>query len=291
MRRTGFTLLEVLLSLAIAVLLLSAMYVAVNTHVRLSEAAREVTEHGTLARMVFARISGDILASLGPTPPDRSQSAAGTGGTTAGGGTGTGGVTGATGTTPAGGTTTPAAGAATTSLNGSVQFNLGVQGTADRLTLYVSRIPRDSRFLPEPMRGEIEPVSSDLRRVTYWLAGGTDAPFGLARQVVRLVTSDDQMSAVPPDVADESTYVLAEEVRGLSFSYFDGTSWRDSWDGTQPGADGSTPTGPPLAIAITIELAGGRVEGMTAETGTKRYRHVVPIPTANGATQQTTIGQ
>ena len=288
MRRPGFTLLEVLLSLAIAVLLLSAMYVAVNTHIRLSEAAREVTEHGTLARMVFARISGDILASLGPAAPDRSQAAAGSGTAAASTTSGTGTTTGAA---PTGGTTPTTGGTTTSSLTGNVQFNLGVQGTADRLTLYVSRVPRDPRFLPLAMQTEIEPVSSDLRRVTYWLAGGTDAPFGLARQVIRMVTSDDEMSAMPPDIPDEATYVLAEEVRALSFSYFDGTSWRDSWDGTQPGADGTTPMGPPLAIAITVELARGKAETTNGENGTKRYRHVVPIPTANGATQQTTTGQ
>lgn len=290
MKRGAFTLLEVLLALAIAVLLLSAMYVAVNTHVRLAEAAREVTEHATLARMVFARMSGDILASLGPVAPDRSQSAAGTGTTAATATTGTTAPT-TSGTTTAGSTTPTTGATTTTSLNGSVQFNLGVQGTADRLTLYVSRIPRDSRFLPEAMQTELEPVSSDLRRVTYWLAGGTDAPSGLARQVIRLVTSEDQMAAMPPDLADEGTYVIAEEVRSLSFSYFDGTSWLDTWDGTQPGSDGTTPMGPPLAIAILIELARGRVEGTNGENGTKRYRQVIPIPTANGATQQTTTGQ
>jgi len=44
-------------------------------------------------------------------------------------------------------------------------------------------------------------------------------------------------------------------VKTLTFSYFDGTDWQDSWDGTQLGSDGMTPVGAPLAIAITIGIA------------------------------------
>jgi hypothetical protein len=84
-------------------------------------------------------------------------------------------------------------------------------------------------------------------------------------------------------VPDEGSYVIADEVRSLTFRYFSGTDWTDTWDGTQPGADGATPMGPPAAIEITMGIA---VKG-SANNEVKPYRHVVTIPTANNPTLAT----
>ena len=81
--------------------------------------------------------------------------------------------------------------------------------------------------------------------------------------------------------------LIAEEVKSLNFRYYDGTSYQDTWDGTQPGADGKTPQGPPLAIEITMKIAVPGA-GPDGQPKLKTYRHVVPILTANGATQATT---
>jgi hypothetical protein len=99
------------------------------------------------------------------------------------------------------------------------------------------------------------------------------------------VTSDDA-GLSPPEVTDPlSKQILASEVKSLEFSYFDGTSWQDSWDGTTIGADDVTPIGPPVAIAITIGLAPRSAED-EEEVPLKYYRHVVAIPTANMQVQQ-----
>jgi hypothetical protein len=173
-----------------------------------------------------------------------------------------------------------------------VQFNLGVQGDTNRLTIYVSRVPSELLVTNDPTAsGAVLPTVSDLRRITYWLAGGSgDATAGLARQEVKVATSDDAINSMPPDIPDELTYVIAEEVKSLEFQYFDGTNWQTSWDGTALGSDGMTPMGPPLAIQIKVGISpkNGDPDNL------KYYRHVVTIPTANGstvATQQTTTGQ
>jgi hypothetical protein len=130
------------------------------------------------------------------------------------------------------------------------------------------------------------PIASDVRRIAYWLAGNGDG--GLARQELLLATSDDA-SNVPPNIPDEATLVIAPEVKTLTFSYFDGTDWQDSWDGTQPGSDGVTPIGAPLAIAITIGIAPqGSATGLGTAQKLKTYRHVVAIPTANFVAAQAT---
>jgi hypothetical protein len=107
------------------------------------------------------------------------------------------------------------------------------------------------------------------------LEGGGDAPLGLARQEIRQATSDD-VTATPPD---DPALVIASEVVGLTFSYFDGSTWQDTWDGTTLGPDSQTPIGPPVAVAINLTIASADKQS------TKTYRRVVLIPTANGTVQ------
>lgn len=157
--------------------------------------------------------------------------------------------------------------------------------------LYLSRVPRELEPTPGADTADQPMALSDLRRVSYWLAGAADAPLGLARQEITAVTSDQAMADVPPNIPDDGSLVIAEEVKSLKFSYFDGTAWQDTWDGTAAGPDGSTPVGPPLAIAITIGISSaGSGSGTGSDQALKFYRHVVPIITANGATQLTTGG-
>jgi hypothetical protein len=141
------------------------------------------------------------------------------------------------------------------------------------LTLIISKVASDpAAGKPSDAAG---PVTSDLRQVTYWLADG-----GLARLELPVVTSDDAVNGNLPGGDDAKRLVIAPEVRNLTFGYFDGTSWQDSWDSTALGPDGITPQGSPRAISITIDLAFTRGNREQVRT----YRHVVAISTANGTT-------
>lgn len=285
--RDGFTLLEVLLAMAIGVLLLGALYGALRIQLHHAQAGRDVVDESALARALLSRIGNDVALSLAPVPAPSSATSSGA---TAGG---TAGSTGASGSTAgASGSSTGASASATSSspnatttaspsTSGTFVFGGGVQGSAGVLILYVSRVPSAS-LLP-PGDPQAAAPGADLRRVSYWLASG-----GLARQEVVLVTADDATANVPPNVPDEGGLVIADEVRNVTFSYFDGSAWQDSWDGTTPGADGVTPIGPPLAVAITLEVARPVSDGGEAQTRT--YRHVVAIPTAAGAGQPATTG-
>ena len=53
--RPGYTLLEVLLASAIGVLLMGALYVAMDVQLRHAQAGRELIEQGTLVRVDFPR--------------------------------------------------------------------------------------------------------------------------------------------------------------------------------------------------------------------------------------------
>ena len=296
-RRRGYTLLEILVASAIAVLLMAALYVTVELQLRHAQAGREVIEQSTLVRALMSRVSGDINSCIGPAMPASSSSSGQAAGTTAGAATGGTGATGSTsssggasgssasGSSSGGSTSSTSSSSSSVVVNNSVQVNL-IQGDAGQLTLTVSQWPRELNLSPDAA-ADVQPIVSDLRRITYWLAGGEGNALGLARQEMKLVTSDDASTLIPPNIPDEAAHVIAEEVKSLTFSYFDGSQWQDTWDSTQPGADGATPKGPPLAIAIVIGIPAPGAE-RTNSGNLKQYRHVVAIPSANGATQPNT---
>jgi prepilin-type N-terminal cleavage/methylation domain-containing protein len=267
--RQGYTLLEVLLSAAIAVILLGGLYVAMRVQLRSAQDSRDVVEQGSLVRSLVARLASDMSGNLRAAP----QPASGSGATSSGGSsTATSSGDSSTGST----TSTPSA----TNSGIAVAFNLGVQGDSSRVSLYVSRPVRPpSTTGVEAADAELQPGMCDLRRITYWMVLGSGTAGGLARQEVRTVTADDAMSALPPDVPDQESFIVAPEVKGLTFKYFDGTEWRDEWDGTAAGADGSTPLGPPAAIAFEMSVA------LPGATGERMIRHVVALQCANGPAQ------
>jgi prepilin-type N-terminal cleavage/methylation domain-containing protein len=296
-RRPGFTLMEVILATTLAVLLLSALYVAVDMQLGYAQMSRDVVEESTLSRSIFARMDDDashVVTLCDPArfrpvdPPNASGGQGMNSGSPMSQGTGanqtanTGQSTGqSTGTTSGTGSGTDSG----TTTN--VVVPLGVMGDSQTLHLFVSNLPREiysSGFsFTSNDDGNTPPVSSDLRRISYWLVGGA----GLARQEVPLVTSDDALQNLPPGVDDEASFIIADEVRDLSFQYWDGNEWQDSWDSTEMGPDGLTPLGSPLAIGVTIAIAAPRAPGAPPGQETvKSYHHLLFVPTANGLTLQ-----
>lgn len=286
-QRAAFTLLEVLLATAIGAVLMAALYTAMSVQLRQARAARDIVEQGNLVRALMARIGNDISTNLGPmnivadaasnlaaASSSNAASSSSSGGTSNTSGNSTTNTTGNN--TGTGGNTNSSNGSAnpqTPTPGNQAIFNLGVQGDATHLTLYSSRVPREAiqTFDANP-----DPTNttgfSDLRRISYWLVDGG----GLARQEFLQVTSDDAINLVPPNIPNEAGYVIAEEVKSVTFSYFDGQAWQDTWDGTEVGSDLQTPIGPPVAIAITLGLV------LPGSPDVKNYRHVVYIPAANG---------
>jgi prepilin-type N-terminal cleavage/methylation domain-containing protein len=282
-RRPGFTLLEVLLATAIGLLLMAALYVAVDVQLRHAQHARDIVEEATLARALLARMGHDIMPALAPPLPTPTASSAGAAATASPTSGTTGGTTSSTPTSTA--TAAPTTGTAATGAS-TVLANIGIKGDATRLTVIVSRATRDLN-----LNLESPEIFSDQRLILYWLITGGDQPVGLARMEVKAVTSEEAAALLPPDVPDELSHLLAEEVKSLSFQYFNGTEWVESWDGTAAGSDGVTPMGPPAAVAILIGIqARGLVTTATGEPNLKFYRHVIAIPTANGTALTTTTG-
>ena len=230
----GFTLLELLLALAIGIILLAAVYVTVVNQVELTQAGRHAIEEGQLARKLLDRIYKDISGQLPPVLPTAAANNASAMGSSSGAsGSTTGGSAGATGTATASASTTTAA--------TNSPFNLGVQGDQSTIIISGCTVPKESLKPSVLQNGDIVPGISDQRVIMWWMA--TDG--GLARMEIKAVTSPDLLAAASPSVPDEQSHVFAKEVKSFEIQYFDGSSWIDTWDGTQPGQDGVTPWGRP----------------------------------------------
>ena len=303
-RRGGFTLLEVLLASALAVILMAALYVALDVQLRLADAGRESIEQATLTRAIVQRFENDLAGSVSPVAPavetGRSgQGGSGSGAGASGAGAAAAGASGAGASGAAAGTSgAGTSGAGTTGMEGeavtevvmsdTIPFQAGVIGASDRLTIFTVKVAGQGKNLDET--GEM-PTPADIRRVTYWASDK-----GLARQELPWLTSEQVINSTDPvaeDGKEESDYVIAEEVTRVQFEYWDGSAWSDTWDGRQTNADGKTLKGPPMAIRIHFWLnVPGPNPGETVE---KEFRHTVAVRSAAGPavpdTETTQTGQ
>ncbi|HEX3147104.1 MAG TPA: prepilin-type N-terminal cleavage/methylation domain-containing protein [Gemmataceae bacterium] len=292
-QRRGFTLLEVLLASALAVILMAALYVALDVQLRLADAGRESIEQATINRAITHRLEIDLSSGLGPVAPPIDNSAKnsakqlsgpgnGSSGAASGTANGSSGMSGsasasannsASAANSGSSTDTGAVTDATTS--DSIPFQAGVIGTADQLVIYAARVSGLGKDIDDT--GE-KTNPADARRVVYWL---TDK--GLARQEIPWITSQDLQNSTDPymeEGKEEKDYVIAEEVTKLQFEYWDGTSFTDTWDGRTLNTDGKTLKGPPMAIRVHFWL---KVPGPNpGEMIEKEFRHTVMIRSAAG---------
>jgi prepilin-type N-terminal cleavage/methylation domain-containing protein len=277
--RRGYTLLEVLLASVIALVLLGALYAALNLTLVRMDASRSAIVTNDLSRAVFNRMTTDIANTLGPLPP-KSGGDGMTGGasgsstsTTTATGTAT---TGATGTTATGSatTTTDTTSTAATSTTTNTPFGAGVVGTDKQATFFLSKVPTSLTDL-DVVAGSDVSLPSDMRRVTYYLASDNA---GLCRQEKPWVTADGVWNNTEPDRTDEASEVIAPEVKDITFEYYDGGTWQSTWDGSATDTDGVSLIGPPRAVRITLVLEFVGKNGPVQKT----VRQVIPIRAAVG---------
>ncbi len=248
--RPGYTLLEMTLALAISLIILGAIYEFLNRQITSAEVGRELVEESHLVRGILDKMAKDIVASLGAVDPQQLPDVS-----------------------------TDSVDALLQAETFTPLFNSGVDGTSNVLILSVSRVPIE---LLAPDKRQVDASTlkkvSDLRRTSYWFVDDGNTT-GLACQVLTGITSDE-FYIRPPDVGDIGPLIIAEEVRGLVFEYFDGVNWQATWSGNAFASDGQTPMGPPAAIKITLTVASK--DGLR----TRDYRRVVALPAGNNFLSQ-----
>jgi prepilin-type N-terminal cleavage/methylation domain-containing protein len=286
--RPGYTLLEVLIAMAISLLLLAALYAAVGYQVRQAQAGRDLLDRATVARAILGRIRDDILAatSLGDPARFRLQQQQQSSPSGSGSGSGSGaGASGAASGSAASGAGASASGSGSGSGSSStsppgvvVNLPLGVMGDSSSLHLFISKLP--SEVWPTT-NGDLPPPTSDLRRISYWIS--SDGKPGLCRNEIKVITSQDALNIALP-TGEPAQYMLSPEVHSIEFTYYDGTTWQESWDSTMLGPDNITPVGSPRAVAIKVGVRISEEKNKDGEHELKYYRHVVALASANGTT-------
>src|SRR5262249_10083630 len=82
--RPGYTLLEVILAIAIGLLIVAALYVALDVQIRYMHSGRNAVIEGQLARGLLTRITADIKLSMAMLPTDPTVTGAGSSGAAGG---------------------------------------------------------------------------------------------------------------------------------------------------------------------------------------------------------------
>ncbi len=184
----------------------------------------------------------------------------------------------------------------------------GVYGNQYQLQLDVSRSPRVEQYqqvLTEESATSITDIPSDLKTVTYFVqvpaalpgavpvAGASTGALSdltdpqangiglVRRELDRAVTSAAMASGNTAGIISGGD-LLAPEVAGIEFRYFDGIEWRLEWDTS---VEKKLPLAIQILLALTspdrvAEVAGQLGSGLTAEGAPVRlYTMVVHLPT------------
>lgn len=283
-RRRGFSLLEVMLSLTLSIMLLSAIFSAMNQSWRLTASGREEMARSQLARALLRKISLDVRAVMFVPPPPsdgEADSTSTTTGTTASTGSSS---TGASTTSPSVSTATSAASTTTDSTTEEEPSatSIGIRGTATQIELHISRARRDLNFATNVDGNNVATRTSDLLAVTYALAmagSGSTVGTGLIRtEGDRLIVQTVEENGGGAALASKSQ-ALAPEVAALAFRYFDGTAWYDVWDSAEAGY---LPRAVEVSIGFTPPTnAGGPLTNVTVSSSTNQFRTVILVPVAD----------
>lgn len=307
----GLTLLEVLLAVSLTLILVSAIYSAVDQAWRLTEINRIEMERNQIARAVLRRIELDLRSAMftaQAASSTDSTSGSSTGTTTSGSASGTttsnsssSGSTGSSSTTTTNttntNTTTTTITVSSTSDSDAWTGSLGIRGTSTELWIDLSYVRRNLEFqdlLTTPQGSDLQTVAyflsnSDLVAQAQAESGATASPItfqdddgvGLVRSqgersVLRALNSAQSLGET---VVPGPLQMIAPEVQWLQFRYFDGLSWYDEWDSSTIGSL-------PRAVEVTIgfeppPVRTGFLLSPAVNPATDSYRLVVAIPVSD----------
>ncbi len=296
-RRSGFTLLEVLLALILAALVTMAVASAIHLHLHVLQFGRQEVEQAQLARALLRQIGQDLHYAVPLPPKNQSQlitivanstQSSGAGGTNRP----TAPSTSSTSSSPSSSTSSDESEATETT------WTSGLLGSATCLQVDVSRLPRPAEL---PLGDSVDypnGVPCDVKTVTYFLGGDASAtlPNSSSSSFLSVVAAAgvglcrcEQGNAAAAYAAQQGSAsaprvdCLAPEVVGLEFSYYDGSEWLDEWDSADKKAL-------PIAVEVAVALAPVAQEEATAAAPTaaaRIYRLLVHLPAAQVSTSDT----
>ncbi len=319
-RRNGISLLELMLAMSLSGMILYGVGMAVDLHLRTLQNRRGVIEQARVARAVMRLISGDLkrvvtkyeqdltaleslgegsaaeaLATLAAVTGESSDAVA-----DAIGGASGGGDSGDAAADEGADFVEEEESAYTADIANAVELppNAGLYGNQFQLQLDISRLPRFDEFFQEVPNavGDLVDVVSDVKTVAYYVQTPENAgvyaakdAFGDAavrgglvrRQLDRTVTAFALANGNSTGLQEQAE-IIAPEILGIEFRYYDGLEWLIEWDS-------DLKAGLPMAVEIIVsvqpvsQLNTTPTEFVEQETNPDdifTYRIVVRLPTA-----------
>jgi type II secretory pathway pseudopilin PulG len=253
-RTGGFTLFEFVVAMAMLAIITPALTLAFTTVISAGGRIDRTSETTSEARAVLSVITRDLENAYLPVPSATAQAT--------------------TDTTDTQTTTAPKGWLiATDSASGNAPADsISLTTFSGRPSLSVLSQNLTPADTPEKM--------SVYQQVNYSLQPGLNADAGVLVRDTASPPGEDSTSAT-----DEEA--LSDQVLGLNFEYFDGTTWTDTWDTTQPTTDttgttdttatDTTTTPPPLPMMIRLTLV------LASQDGPRTYTTTVSLPMYNSS--------
>lgn len=319
--RDGFTLLELLLTLSLAVVLIGLVggamrFYAVDMNVRDMDVRQT-----QLAAAVMQMIENDLRATLHGEPIDTSGLEAVLAATAAN-------VSGATGgAQPAGSEEDLSAAGIDSEVSDddlmleetsiadlesgtAVLQSPGLIGNQYQIQIDLSRLPRLEEYMSflDQSVANIDDVPSDLKTVSYFVqpagvVGGIQDPLsqidaatgeqdalaqtsvgGLVRRSLDRAATVYAASTGGAAMLNQTGELLAPEITGVEFGYWDGVTWQLEWSSDEYGEL-------PLAVQVRLYMADPQtaITGEITDTSTVRtFMHVVRLPLAQPIEEEET---
>lgn len=304
-RRRGFTLLELLLTLALSVVLIALVGGALQFYARDMNVRDLDIRQTQLAAAVMQMIEDDLRATIHSEPIDTAPLATLLASSTGGGGNPTGdasaedlaaaGLDSESDTTESG-MTGDSAGTMDLTTGVAVLKTPGLIGNQFQIQLDLSRLPRLEEYvqLLDGSNTEIDDVPSDIKTVAYFVQeagtlGGvqdqlqqltsgvleSDDNGGLVRRALDRAATNYATLNGNTVTLNQTGDLLAPEIQAIEFQYWDGITWQLEWNSDEFGEL-------PLAVQITLYMADPRaeVDGLASSTTPRTFRHVVRLPMA-----------
>lgn len=225
--RTGFTLLELLLAMALMSMLAATLYASLHIAFRARDSVDRVSDTDRAGQLALDMMCRDLSEALPP------------GGRLAGPFTGTNNQSGS----PTATTNTTGTGVVSSTAMGSTA-GVSSSSACNDISFYAAaHTPNDT------------PPEGDVCLLEYALSGGDNGNASL----VRFTTTN----LLAPQTPTPTNEVLCRNVQDLAFRFFDGTDWLDSWDSTQE--NNQPPVA--VEITLTLQPSTGNSKTAAASTG------------------------
>jgi hypothetical protein len=159
----------------------------------------------------------------------------------------------------------------------------------------LSRLPRIEEYVAylDEDTSDIDDIPSDLKTVAYFVQAvgsgvqdtldmldansSLEGTGGLVRRSLDRAATVEAANNGNLSMLNQTGELLAPEITGIEFSYWDGLIWQLEWSSDSYGEL-------PLAIQVTLTMTDAEAE--TAELENRTFRHIVRLPLAKPIEQE-----